>query len=222
MQFDEVTLRIATLTALVTATVAFQFFAWRACRSELVTPLRLVREEGSRWALGFVAITFIITLVVIDFSLGLGLGLGSGSRWGVPLPVQVQFLGPVLALCGALGIAWTMASLRDNHTITVVTRAQHQLVTSGPYRWVRHPLYAFALLMCVGFFLATESLLLAAATLAGVPLGRQRMVLEEAALVARFGDLYRSFMATRGRVFPLLYRLRTPGGTGLLGGDDVL
>lgn len=222
MQFDEATLRTSTLAALVTATVAFQFFAWRACRAEVVTPLRLLREEGSRWALGFVAITLIITLVVIDHSLGLGLGLGVGSRWGVSLPISVRWMGPVLALCGALGIAWTMASLRDNHTITVVTRAQHQLVTWGPYRWVRHPLYAFALLMCVGFFLATGSLLLAAATAAGIPLGQKRMVLEEAALVARFGDLYRSFMATRGRIFPLFYRLRSSGGTGLLSGDEAL
>ncbi|QDU87452.1 Isoprenylcysteine carboxyl methyltransferase (ICMT) family protein [Pirellulimonas nuda] len=190
--------RGATLAALGLATVAFQYFAWRACRTEAVTPRHLLREEGAWFTVVFVLLTTLITLGVLGFA--------TGAPWLAPtmiaMPAAVEAAGALLALAGAAGIAWTMATLRDNHTITTVTRAEHQLVTTGPYRWVRHPLYAFALLMCIGFTLATGSLLVAAATLAGLPLGRVRMEREEAALVERFGDRYKEFMARRGRLWP--------------------
>ena len=38
-------------------------------------------------------------------------------------------------------LIWTFRSLGTNLTDTVVTRKDHTLVTSGPYRFVRHPFY---------------------------------------------------------------------------------
>ena len=46
---------------------------------------------------------------------------------------------------------WVFSSLGDNVTPTVVTRSQLKLVTTGPYRWVRHPLYSVGFLSYVAF-----------------------------------------------------------------------
>lgn len=122
----------------------------------------------------------------------------------VRLPLWLRWLGVgVGAIAGALLIV-VMRTLGPNLTDTVVTRVRHTLVTSGPYRWVRHPFYvAFALvvtadsLVTANWFLA----LTGAATLALLVL---RTNIEERKLVERFGAPYRSYMETTGRFFPRL------------------
>ena len=52
----------------------------------------------------------------------------------VPIPAALR----CARRTGALGI-WTFRSLGRNITDTVVTRREHTLITSGPYRYVRHP-----------------------------------------------------------------------------------
>jgi protein-S-isoprenylcysteine O-methyltransferase Ste14 len=69
----------------------------------------------------------------------------------VPLPIWLRWAGVALGVLGASFLTWTYRNLGKNITDTVVTRKEHALVTTGPYRWVRHPFYvSFAL-----FFLAT-------------------------------------------------------------------
>lgn len=70
-----------------------------------------------------------------------------------------------------------------------------QLVTSGPYRWIRHPLYCSLLLMGVGAFLKDPSLvggsLFLLLALFVYATGR----VEERDNLARFGRVYREYMA---------------------------
>ncbi|RIL12128.1 isoprenylcysteine carboxylmethyltransferase family protein, partial [bacterium] len=83
-----------------------------------------------------------------------------------------------------------------------VTRRHHTLVTTGPYRWVRHPLYSVGVLFMLGLSTLLGSWLipvLAIPAMAGLML---RTPAEEAGLVARFGDGYRAYMARTGRYLP--------------------
>ena len=68
----------------------------------------------------------------------------------VPLPVWLRWTGVGLALIAGSLLVWMFRTLGRNLTDTVVTRKQHTLVTGGPYRWVRHPLYSSAALAIVG------------------------------------------------------------------------
>src|SRR5437764_6420011 len=60
----------------------------------------------------------------------------------VPLPVPLRWAGVGLAVVAAALLIWTFRNLGKNLTDTVVTRKDHTLVTTGPYRWVRDPFYA--------------------------------------------------------------------------------
>ena len=61
-----------------------------------------------------------------------------------PLPSWLRWLGAALGL-GMLPILyWGVSSLGSNISETFLTKEKHVLVTHGPYRWVRHPLYAVA------------------------------------------------------------------------------
>ena len=61
------------------------------------------------------------------------------------------------ALVAGLVLVWMFRTLGRNLTDTVVTRNQHTLVTSGPYRWVRHPFYSSAALLILGSSLAAAT-----------------------------------------------------------------
>jgi protein-S-isoprenylcysteine O-methyltransferase Ste14 len=65
----------------------------------------------------------------------------------VPLPVGLRWTGVGLGLIAGVLLVWMFRTLGRNLTDTVVTRKKHTLVTHGPYRWVRHPLYTSAALV---------------------------------------------------------------------------
>ena len=120
----------------------------------------------------------------------------------VPLPVWLRWAGVgVGLLAGGLWI-WTFHTLGRNLTDTVVTRKAHTLVTSGPYRWVRHPFYDAVGLCILANSLATANWFILVAGVLVLSLLVSRTRREEAELLARFGDSYRDYMERTGRFLP--------------------
>jgi len=123
------------------------------------------------------------------------------------LPAWMRWVGVVI---GALAIpmaCWLFTNLGRNVSETVLTKADHVLVTTGPYHWVRHPLYltGSALLVAVGLMAANWFILLL--TSAVIVLVRLLVVpREEQALIAKFGDDYRGYRERTGSMLPRLLR----------------
>ena len=116
------------------------------------------------------------------------------SRFSMPLPIWLRWVGAGTLPVFVLLISWVFRSLGKNLTDTVVTRAEHTLVTTGPYRWVRHPFYSAAFFFFVAASLMSANWYLAVAGgLAGVLLA-MRTRTEEAKLIERFGDEYLAYM----------------------------
>jgi protein-S-isoprenylcysteine O-methyltransferase Ste14 len=132
--------------------------------------------------------------------------------WGeVALPDWLRWSGIAAFGAGAALLVWTLRSLGPNLTDTVVTRANHALVTSGPYRWVRHPFYdAIALMMIGAGIAAANALLLVPFTLVYTLLVI-RTSAEEARLIARFGDDYGNYVRRTGRFLPGIGARRLKG-----------
>jgi len=129
----------------------------------------------------------------------------SWMAWAaVPLPVWLRWTGVALGLCGGLLLTWTLRNLGRNLTDTVVTRKHHTLVTTGPYRWVRHPFYTAATLAFLANSLATANVFLFITGGVTILLLVIRTRKEEHHLVARFGDEYRGYMRRTGRFMPRL------------------
>ena len=125
--------------------------------------------------------------------------------WGsAPLPAALRWTGVAVGVpTVALGV-WTFRSIGRNITDTVVTRREHTLVTTGPYRFVRHPFYVTTGLALVANSLTTANWFIALTGAAALALMVVRTTTEEAKLVERFGDDYRRYMARTGRFFPRL------------------
>jgi len=129
-------------------------------------------------------------------------GWMSWSKIG--LPEWVRWIGiGIGVLCVAL-IYWLFSSIGAGITPTSATRKQHVLVTHGPYRWVRHPLYTVASTMFVAFGMMADSWFIAALGLLAFIAMAIRTPKEEANLIEKFGDEYREYMKHTGRFLPKL------------------
>jgi protein-S-isoprenylcysteine O-methyltransferase Ste14 len=122
----------------------------------------------------------------------------------MPLPNWLRWTGAGFGVIGELLFVWTLRNLGKNLTDTVVTRQHHTLVTTGPYRWIRHPFYTSAALMIPASFLLAANWFFLAIGVTVFRLLAIRTRKEEEHLIARFGDDYRNYMQRTGRFLPRL------------------
>jgi len=98
-----------------------------------------------------------------------------------------------LTVAGVAFAIWARVTLGANWSGRAVVKGQHQLIQSGPYRWVRHPIYTGLLVA----FLGTALLRCAPRTLLGVAtfafIFSWKMVLEERLLAAEYGERYQDY-----------------------------
>ncbi|RWD93232.1 isoprenylcysteine carboxylmethyltransferase family protein [Mesorhizobium sp.] len=67
-----------------------------------------------------------------------------------PVNAVLSSVGVVLAVAGMFLLVWARQTLGRNWSQTVSAKQDHELVTSGPYRRLRHPMYTGGLLACIG------------------------------------------------------------------------
>jgi protein-S-isoprenylcysteine O-methyltransferase Ste14 len=122
----------------------------------------------------------------------------------IGLPDWVRWLGVGIGLLSTVLIYWLFSSIGSGITPTSATRRQHTLVTSGPYRWVRHPLYTVGSSMFIAFGMMADNWFIAALGILTFILMASRTPKEEANLIEKFGDEYREYMKHTGRYLPRL------------------
>jgi protein-S-isoprenylcysteine O-methyltransferase Ste14 len=114
-----------------------------------------------------------------------------GGYWGAAVG---------LAALWATFICWR--KMGRSWRIGIDPTEKTQLIISGPYRWVRHPIYALSMLLMLSSVMVIPSplmLLIAAIHITMLQLEARR---EERYLVAIHGGEYRSYMQTVGRFIP--------------------
>jgi protein-S-isoprenylcysteine O-methyltransferase Ste14 len=120
----------------------------------------------------------------------------------IGLPETARWLGVALGILCALGIYWLFSSIGSGITATSATRQRHTLVTSGPYRWVRHPLYTFGSSLFIAFGMMADNWFIALLGVLAFIVVAIRTPKEEANLIEKFADDYRAYMKRTGRFLP--------------------
>jgi protein-S-isoprenylcysteine O-methyltransferase Ste14 len=120
----------------------------------------------------------------------------------LPLPAAVRLIGAPAAIGGVILFAWMFRHLGLNVTSTSMPRASATLVTSGPYRWIRHPMYSAALILVIAAALLTASLIVAVGGVLMFVLLATRSRIEEQRLVEKFGPAYETYQRQTGRFIP--------------------
>ncbi|WP_018291208.1 isoprenylcysteine carboxylmethyltransferase family protein [Verrucomicrobium sp. 3C] len=120
---------------------------------------------------------------------------GEGVRW----------VGVVLYVGGGALRIWPVFVLGRRFSGLVAIQPEHKLVTSGPYRYLRHPSYLGLLVYVLGWGLAFRSW--AGVVLAGLllPPLLARIAAEERLLRSKFGAEYDAYRSRTARMIPGIY-----------------
>jgi protein-S-isoprenylcysteine O-methyltransferase Ste14 len=139
--------------------------------------------------------------------------LGPGEWFGhsllreqfVPHTTLVYSTGLALAIAGAALAIFSRVLLGRNWSATVQLKQDHELVTRGPYRWVRHPIYTGLLLLFLGnAVMVGDWRGLLAVAIVFVSFWRKYR-LEETWLAAHFGEPYRLYQARTKALIPAVF-----------------
>lgn len=125
----------------------------------------------------------------------------------LPLPDWLRWVGVGMGILSVPLLLWAHLALGRNFSATLHVREGHTLVTTGPYRWVRHPIYSVFYMMMTSFFLISANWFIGLLFIGGVTAGLiSRVGREEATMIEQFGDEYRAYMQRTGRFLPRLTR----------------
>jgi len=125
----------------------------------------------------------------------------------LPLPRWTRWCGLLAGVGGVVGLAWVHRELGRNFSGTLQLNPEQTLVTSGPYRWIRHPMYSAFYLVALSFFLLSSNWVIGICWFGGLTAVMvSRIGREEAVLASRFGDDYRAWSSRTGRFLPRVHR----------------
>ena len=148
----------------------------------------------------------LFRLVVAVGAIGAGVLANGAPSATIGPAVVVDWIGLVVFWGGISLRLWSFHTLGRYFTLTVQTSHDQPVITSGPYRLIRHPGYAGLLLViiAVGLFIGNWlSLVFLVVVTAGGLVFRIRV--EEQALTRDLGDSYRDYAATHKRLVPFVW-----------------
>jgi protein-S-isoprenylcysteine O-methyltransferase Ste14 len=156
------------------------------------------REEGtaSKVAGLLGMIGFVATIILV-----------ANPNWltwaSIPLSTSLRWAGVGIALAGFALLQWAQNTLGKNWSDTPRMMKDQHLVTSGPYRWIRHPIYSAFLLILGAIILISANWPIGLSFIGMTTLEiASRIGFEEALMIEYFGDEYRQYMNRTGRLLP--------------------
>jgi protein-S-isoprenylcysteine O-methyltransferase Ste14 len=156
------------------------------------------REEGlaSKIA-GILALIGFIAILLYSINPG-------WLSWAsLPLPLWLRWTGVGIALLGFALLHWAQNTLGKNWSDTPRMIKEQSLITSGPYQFIRHPIYtAFLLILGSTLFISANWLIGVAWIGMTVLEVASRIGFEENLMLEYFGDQYRDYIKQTGRLFP--------------------
>jgi protein-S-isoprenylcysteine O-methyltransferase Ste14 len=121
----------------------------------------------------------------------------------LPLPTWLRWTGVGVALAGFGLLQWVQQTLGKNWSDAPQLVSGQALISSGPYRWIRHPIYSAFLLNLSSLPPITANWFISGLWIGmtGVDISA-RVKAEEAMLVRKFGEPYLAYMRRTGALFP--------------------
>ena len=117
--------------------------------------------------------------------------------------VILQVVGMIVFVSGLALAVWARIYLGRNWGMPMTKKEEPELVTSGPYRYVRHPIYSGLLLAVLGTALATNLYWLIGLVVVGAYFIYSATV-EERLMTSTFPDAYPRYKATSKMLIPFV------------------
>lgn len=123
-----------------------------------------------------------------------------------PLPLWLRWSGLGFALAGFTLLQWSQNTLGENWSDNPRMIKGQGLVTIGPYRLIRHPIYAAVYLILGSTFFLSANWLIGLAWIGMNALEiTSRIHYEEGLMLEYFGEHYHEYMKKTGSLFPRIF-----------------
>jgi len=157
---------------------------------------KIIKMVESRNETIFVRTTALIAYILIILSLSLKFGY---INWRDVFPSEEHFLivvyiGIFITFAADFLMMWSLYNLGENWTMKVAVLENHELVTSGPYHYCRHPMYSAAYVYAIGIFFLSGYWVIGIGLLCMAIGASSRVRHEERQLVLQFGPKYVDYM----------------------------
>ena len=148
-----------------------------------------------------------LRILWIVIMVSLAFGIQGRSLWsGAILPIWSIPVGVILFALGLVLRWYSIIHLGRFFTVSVTIAPDHQLVETGPYRFVRHPSYTGAVLAFIGFGFTLRNW--ASVLVIAIPITLAflyRIRVEEGALTGALGERYCVYSKQTKRLIPFIY-----------------
>lgn len=174
------------------------FLSSRRAQNRSTADRRFIEREGGRQVL----VRTIRSIVLVIFLLLSAIDAPWLGLLSVPFPAWLRWLGIALGLSSLVIYVWSRLAIGKEWSSDLRLRDRHQLVTTGPYSRVRHPIYlALILFMTSITLVAANWLLIAFLTISATDLAL-RIPKEEQMMIEEFGDEFEAYMQRTGKLLP--------------------
>jgi protein-S-isoprenylcysteine O-methyltransferase Ste14 len=186
------------VASVVAARVCFRWKSRRAGRTGWSIGKAAAEREGKAGILWRLLLFFYMIAVVVIYAFK----PAWLTRFAVPLPLWSRWLGTGIAVAGLSLLVWTHHALGRQWSANLELRGEHVLITNGPYRSVRHPMYCSFIGLATGLALMSASWLIVLLAAMTFMVLYARAGKEEAMMIENLGDEYRAYMRCTGRLLP--------------------
>ncbi len=157
--------------------------------------------EFYRWIDGWLkASTLVVTLLSLNYEYPWLLIFHRSWEW--------RLIGLIVAGLALTLFIWAMRTLAEQYTPCHVARVPNRLVERGPYRFIRHPVYAANLWLLSAMVLVSGSLWIVVNLVILICHYVPTIILEERAIAERMPE-YEKYAQRTGRIFPRLWLWRS-------------
>src|SRR5882672_1498548 len=156
--------------------------------------------------------TLLIMIPAVALLANTGLNFGPLNHRFVPDTDQARGVGLMLTVAGLAITVWARIHLGQFWSARVSLKEGHQLIQSGPYARVRHPIYSGLLLALLGTALFVGEYRAILAVLLVFIAHRQKAVREERLLAEQFGEAFHALPQTHGSVGAKIVLLKIKNG----------
>lgn len=193
--------RLAFLILLVMLLIMRVYFMIKVRRSggRLLPDKQAVVREGGSGALIIRVVGFFLLIAFLGMYF---LGAAWIDAFSFFLPGWLHWVGFALGVISVAFWTWTQITLDTQWSAQLQLTQNHHLITTGPYAYVRHPLYIGMLGWCVALSLLTANWIFVAVCVLSIAGLLWRVPKEEQMMVEAFGDEYKAYMLRTGRFFP--------------------
>jgi protein-S-isoprenylcysteine O-methyltransferase Ste14 len=197
---EETVFRILFLVYYLLIAVITLFFRRRARKSGQKVPPSEEKESSGRLLIRKVAGLLMIATAVVYI-----IHPSFLTAVRAPIPFWLRWFGVGLAAATIPLLIWVLQTLGKQWSRKLELREDHQLITDGPYGWVRHPMYVLVFLSMSCLALISANWVLIGLALFAIVSIYSRIGQEERMMLSQFPEEYRRYLESTGRLFPKLF-----------------